>query len=88
MTTHQTPQIPSQDCAEATFTPKAYLRAAIELCAKRDGRVTGEGDAESYNRDPENFEPSQPNPYGIDSQPELYELWKRAYENAFEGAKK
>lgn len=51
--------------------------------AKHDGRLTGAGDADSYNRDLENFEP-QPNPYGMDSQPELYRLWEDAYEGAFE----
>lgn len=56
--------------------------------AANDGTQTGEGDADSYNRDPENFEPSQPNPYGMDSQPELHTLWAEAYENAFEAGKK
>lgn len=55
--------------------------------ARKDGRITGEGDAANYRRDPENFEASQPNPFGMDSQPKLHQAWAEAYENAFEAGK-
>lgn len=54
--------------------------------ARTLGREAGEAAAVRYGRDPDCFEDS-PNPFGMDSEPELWEAWQEAYENAFEFSK-
>lgn len=51
--------------------------------AKTAGEKSGTAAAERYRRDPLCFEDT-PNPYGIDSEPELWETWQAAYEGEFE----
>lgn len=52
--------------------------------AMKRGEQAGEEDAERHNADPENYEPGNSSPYGVDSQAALYALWLEAYTEAFE----
>lgn len=76
----------SSPAKRASAARALQARRARKL-ASNNGRMAGEVDADFYNRDPENFEPLQSCPYGVDSQPVLHELWQRAYEDAFEVSK-
>jgi len=51
--------------------------------AKTTGEKAGTAAAARYRRDPSCFEDTA-NPYGIDSEPELWEAWQDAYEEEFE----
>jgi len=51
--------------------------------AKTAGEEAGTAAAARCHRDPLCFEDT-PNPYGMDSEPELWEAWQDAYEEAFE----
>jgi len=51
--------------------------------AKAAGEKAGIAAAVRYHHDPLCFEDT-PNPYGVDSEPELWEAWQGTYEEEFE----
>jgi len=53
------------------------------VMAKTAGEKAGTAAAAQCRRDPLCFEDA-PNPYGMDSEPELWEAWQDAYEEEFE----
>jgi hypothetical protein len=58
-------------------------KATTPARARALGWKAGKAAAIRYRRDPQCFEES-PNPFGVDSEPALWEAWQDAYENAFE----
>ena len=54
-----------------------------EKTAKQLGEQAGHAAAIRWETDPEWFEET-PNPFGIDSEPDLWEAWQEAYEGEFE----
>ena len=50
--------------------------------AKATGEKAGGAPAARYHRDPLCFEGSS-NPYGIDSEPELWDAWQTSYDEEF-----
>ncbi|MGD0537947.1 MAG: hypothetical protein ABSC03_09920 [Verrucomicrobiota bacterium] len=53
------------------------------LMAKTTGEQAGTAAAARYRGDPSCFEET-PNPFGMDSEPQLWEAWQDAYEEWFE----
>ena len=58
-------------------------RITTPFVAKANGEKAGAAAAARYRGDPSCFEDT-PNPYGIDSEPDLWEAWQEAYEGELE----
>lgn len=54
--------------------------------ARERGANTGLLDAQRHGKDIPNFERTE-NPYGVETEAELYEAFERGYENTFEASK-
>ena len=54
--------------------------------ARRLGRAAGLQDAERFRLCPQDFEETD-NPFGMDTESELYAAWTEAHEDEFEGNK-
>ncbi len=59
------------------------MKINIQIALNK-GLDAGSKDAAFYNRDKENFEKLEENPYCIDLESEEYEAFEKGYENTFQ----